>query len=119
MQALNKILLNSANQLEVSPEPEEILRTKQLEVLKSLVLLMVKEVESLNEEQLIVNNKLHKQNISFYEEVRRFEISMIRNALILSGGVQRKAAFTLGLKVSTLNEKIRRYRIDLANYEKA
>jgi DNA-binding NtrC family response regulator len=45
-------------------------------------------------------------------EVRRFEAELIRNALIRTGGRQRRAAHLLGMKVTTLNTKIRRYHIE-------
>lgn len=46
-------------------------------------------------------------------EVRRFEAELIRSALIRTGGRQRRAARLLGMKVTTLNTKIRRYKITL------
>lgn len=44
-------------------------------------------------------------------EVRRFEAELIRSALISTGGRQRRAARLLGMKVTTLNTKIKRYQI--------
>ena len=49
--------------------------------------------------------------IDFYEEVRRFEISMIKKALKVSQGSQKKAANLLKLKQTTLNTKIKSYQI--------
>jgi transcriptional regulator with GAF, ATPase, and Fis domain len=46
-------------------------------------------------------------------EVRRFEAELIRSALIRTGGRQRRAARLLGMKVTTLNTKIRRYKITI------
>jgi DNA-binding NtrC family response regulator len=46
-------------------------------------------------------------------EVRRFEAELIRSALIKTGGRQRRAARLLGMKVTTLNTKIKRYGINL------
>ena len=46
-------------------------------------------------------------------EVRRFEAELIRSALISTGGRQRRAAHLLGMKVTTLNTKIKRYQINL------
>jgi transcriptional regulator with GAF, ATPase, and Fis domain len=45
-------------------------------------------------------------------EVHRFEAELIRSALIRTGGRQRLAARLLGMKVTTLNTKIRRYGIE-------
>jgi transcriptional regulator with GAF, ATPase, and Fis domain len=47
----------------------------------------------------------------FYDEVRRFEISMIRRALKTTRGCQLAAARLLRLKPTTLNSKIKTYRI--------
>ena len=46
-------------------------------------------------------------------EVRRFEAELIRSALVRTGGRQRRAARLLGMKVTTLNTKIKRYKISL------
>jgi DNA-binding NtrC family response regulator len=49
--------------------------------------------------------------ISFYDEVSRFEIELIRRALELTGGHQSKAAKLLGMNNTTLNSKIKVYNI--------
>lgn len=46
-------------------------------------------------------------------EVRRFEASLIRSALLRTGGRQCHAARLLGMKVTTLNTKIKRLAIRL------
>jgi transcriptional regulator with GAF, ATPase, and Fis domain len=51
--------------------------------------------------------------IDLQAEVRRFESELIRSALIQTGGCQRQAARLLGTKVSTLNTKIKRYKIEI------
>ena len=56
-----------------------------------------------------------KQGISFYDEVRRFEIDLIRRALKVSSGSQTRAARLLHLKASTLNSKIKYYNIEWRN----
>jgi DNA-binding NtrC family response regulator len=50
--------------------------------------------------------------LSLSEQVRRFEAELIRSALIKTGGRQRRAARLLGVKVTTLHTKIKRYHID-------
>ena len=54
------------------------------------------------------------QGIDFYEEVSCFEIGLIKRALLLAEGHQTKAARLLNLNPTTLNAKIRRYRIHVA-----
>lgn len=51
------------------------------------------------------------QGINIYEEVRQYETALIRRALRLTGGNQKRAARLLGLLPSTLNDKIKRYQI--------
>jgi transcriptional regulator with PAS, ATPase and Fis domain len=46
-----------------------------------------------------------------YKSVRRLEIAMIKRALELSDGSQTKAAKLLKIKITTLNSKIKRYKI--------
>jgi DNA-binding NtrC family response regulator len=51
--------------------------------------------------------------ISFYDEVSRFEIELIRRALEITGGHQSKAAKLLGMNNTTLNSKIKGYHIKI------
>lgn len=51
------------------------------------------------------------RGISFYDEVSRFEVELIRRALDLTGGHQSKAAKLLGMNNTTLNSKIKVYNI--------
>jgi DNA-binding NtrC family response regulator len=53
------------------------------------------------------------RGINFYEEVRRFEIDLIRRALEQTGGHQSRAARLLGMNATTLNSKIKTYNISL------
>lgn len=55
--------------------------------------------------------------ISFYDEVSRFEISLIQLALRYARGNQRNAASLLGLKTTTLNSKIKTYNLDWRNLD--
>ena len=49
--------------------------------------------------------------MSFYEEVRQFEIGLIMRALRRAHGKQKEAARLLGLKATTLNSKMKQYEI--------
>jgi DNA-binding NtrC family response regulator len=51
--------------------------------------------------------------VNFYDEVRRFEIGLIRRALDQTGGHQSRAARLLGMNPTTLNSKIKTYNIQL------
>jgi DNA-binding NtrC family response regulator len=52
------------------------------------------------------------RGVNFYDEVRKFEMDMIRRALEQTGGHQSRAARLLGLNATTLNSKIKSYNID-------
>lgn len=79
--------------------------------LVELTLSLLREIEWLKDIQ-----ELHargpRQRLSLKNELCRFEIEMIRKALIQTGGHQARAARLLGVKVSTLHEKIKRYGIE-------
>lgn len=51
------------------------------------------------------------RGVNFYEEVKRFEIDLIRRALDQTAGHQSRAAQLLGLNATTLNSKIKSYSI--------
>lgn len=52
------------------------------------------------------------RGVNFYDEVRRFEIDLIRRALEQTSGHQSRAARLLGMNATTLNSKIKTYNID-------
>jgi DNA-binding NtrC family response regulator len=52
------------------------------------------------------------RGVNFYDEVKRFEIDLIRRALDQTGGHQSRAARLLGLNATTLNSKIKSYNLD-------
>ena len=54
-----------------------------------------------------------ERGINFYDEVRRFEIDVIRRALEQTNGHQSRAARLLGMNATTLNSKIKTYNIQL------
>lgn len=51
--------------------------------------------------------------INMKEEMRRYETELIRLALRLTGNNQVRAARMLGIKTTTLNAKIKRFRIHI------
>lgn len=75
--------------------------------LKILALTLLREIEALECQS---ENEI-PADINLNDEVRHFEAELIRSALIRTGGRQRRAARLLGMKVTTLNTKIRRYGI--------
>jgi len=81
-----------------------------ISTLRELVLRLLCEVQCINE----VNTLTIESGFDFYEEVSRFEIDLIKRALLQTGGHQVRAAKLLNLKVTTLNSKIKHYNISLA-----
>ncbi len=59
----------------------------------------------------VSNNIDLAHGVSFYDEVKKFEIDLIRRALEQTGGHQSRAARLLGLNATTLNSKIKSYNI--------
>jgi DNA-binding NtrC family response regulator len=53
------------------------------------------------------------RGVNFYDEVKKFEIDLIRRALSQTGGHQSRAARLLGLNATTLNSKIKSYNISI------
>jgi DNA-binding NtrC family response regulator len=53
------------------------------------------------------------RGIDFYDEVTRFETGLIKMALERTGGNQARAAQLLRIKPTTLNSKIKLYKIEL------
>lgn len=51
------------------------------------------------------------RSVNFYDEVKKFEIDLIRRALDQTAGHQSRAARLLGLNATTLNSKIKTYNI--------
>lgn len=51
------------------------------------------------------------RGVNFYDEVRKFEMDLIRRALEQTGGHQSRAARLLGLNATTLNSKIKTYNL--------
>lgn len=51
------------------------------------------------------------RGVNFYDEVKKFEIDLLRRALEQTGGHQSRAARLLGLNATTLNSKIKTYNI--------
>jgi transcriptional regulator with GAF, ATPase, and Fis domain len=79
---------------------------------RDLAMRLLSEVQCINE-----GSSLSLENgFDFYAEVSRFEIDLIKRALLQTGGHQVRAAKLLNLKVTTLNSKIKHYNISLAGF---
>jgi transcriptional regulator with GAF, ATPase, and Fis domain len=88
------------------------LTENRVQALKSLALLLLNEVKLLESLNLKKNDLLTDGRFSLSEEVEKFEIELIRLALVQAKGSQRVAARLLQTKTSTLCAKIKRYGIE-------
>jgi transcriptional regulator with GAF, ATPase, and Fis domain len=81
----------------------------KITTVKQLAIRLLREVQAIRE----VEVRSLGEGVDFYEEVSRFEIDLIKCALLQTAGHQRQAARLLKLKVTTLNSKIKHYNISL------
>ena|SRR6476660_9122878 len=93
------------------PRPSE-LALQNLNSVREAALTLLREVDSLRRTQTKSNEPL-----GLHEEVLRYERELIRQALQRTGGNQRRAAKLLGVKVTTLNCKIKRFGLSLGGEE--
>ena len=83
-------------------------RMKLIE-LQQLAMHLQTQLESLNQ----VPTSTVEEGLDFYTEVSRFEIEMIKRALTVADGQQKKAARLLNLNCTTLNAMMKRYYIKI------
>ena len=90
-----------------------VMENLKIERLEQLVMALLDEVIALR--QSVPRKKDAGRDTPYgfnlTEEVRRFEAHIIRDALLQTGGHQSRAARLLGIKPTTLNEKIKRFEI--------
>jgi DNA-binding NtrC family response regulator len=97
------LVRGSAAPFESTPDIE------RLNALRELVLMLLSEVESLQ----IDRPTRSDCGAGLQNQVQRFESDLICQALHRTRGNQAQAARLLGVKHTTLNAKIRRYKISL------
>lgn len=96
-----------------SPERGDSSSSKNgINTLKELALQLLCELQCIDE----INALSVESGLDFYDEVRRFEIDLIKRALLQTGGHQVRAAKLLNMKVTTLNSKIKHYDIALTGF---
>lgn len=91
--------------------------TQRLKKIRDMASALLEEASSLEHETSMAQASATVETLSlgsgidFFEEVRRFEIRLIRRALELAGGNQARAAQILRLGTTTLNYKIKVYQL--------
>ncbi|HWN08476.1 MAG TPA: helix-turn-helix domain-containing protein [Pyrinomonadaceae bacterium] len=94
-------------------EKDEATQTpNNIKNLRELTLRLLREVQSIGE----VHTVNLEGGLDFYSEVSRFEIDLIKRALLQTAGHQGRAAKLLNLKVTTLNSKIKHYNLSLSGF---
>lgn len=96
----------------MQPEFLQASLADRVESLRSVAILLLKEVESLQETAARETAGFAEEGFSLAEQLERYEKDMIRRALIRAKGRQNRAARLLGMKITTLNAKIKKYAID-------
>lgn len=98
---LPKGLRHSAGTVALKPD---LSLSEQWHGVAVLARALLKRIESLR-----TSGTNEKHNLA--DEVERFEAELITSALIETGGRQRPAARLLGMNITTLNRKLKRYQI--------
>ena len=80
-----------------------------ISLIKSLASTLLAEIDSLSDND---DFSFEKGSFDLNEKVREFEAKLIKAALLKTQGNQRRAAFLLGVKVTTLHNKIKTYGIN-------
>jgi len=85
----------------------------RVETLREIALALLEKLESFQS----ARPGRPEGGVKLCDEVQRFEIDLIRSALDRTGGNQVRAARLLGVKPTTLNAKLKRYKISFISRE--
>lgn len=97
--------MNTSQSISASNECSDTRFDDKIRILRYLALKALQAVESLAE------SPMSRESEIMSDEVRRFEVDLIRIALQKANGNQKQAAELLSLKRTTLSDKIKRYGI--------
>ena len=92
--------------LQLTSSMRDVPLSVRLDTLREIAYLLLNELDSLGRLAPKAASR-----IDLNEEVKRFEIDLIKATLEKTRGNQSQAARMLGVKVTTLNAKLKRYRI--------
>ena len=91
-------------------------KDEQLNALKSLASEILKQIESIENIENNICHLVNEDGLHLDEILERFEKDLICIALMKAGGVQIKASKLLGVKLTTLNTKIKRFKIEVDKF---
>ena len=86
---------------------------QQLDALREAALKVLTDVEALGN----IQTPRGERGLRLGDEVKQFEIDLIRIALDRTSGNQTQAAKLLGVKLTTLNTKIKKYKISFPRHQ--
>jgi len=104
--------LEVAGSAPTNGQDEQAESSTNIKNLRELTLRLLREVQSIGE----VHTVNLESGLDFYAEVSRFEVDLIKRALLQTAGHQGRAARLLNLKVTTLNSKIKHYNLSLSGF---
>ena len=105
---------NKPNESYIARQVWQQVTTPRIGILHELANKLLSEVENITSPGRLEFGAGFKLN----EQIEKFETDMIRHALYLTNGKQNEAARMLGIKITTLNAKIKRFKLDRANSNK-
>ncbi|NJM52846.1 MAG: hypothetical protein HC846_05300 [Blastocatellia bacterium] len=111
----NESISESENAIQSFPAMNN--RLEALRVLSQSLLLEVEALKNNAKSKVEVIEEVREGKIDLEREVQKYEVELIRCALVQTGGRQRRAAKLLNVKISTLNAKIKRYGISIGGLE--
>lgn len=104
--------LNNANYLiDYQRRSKTRAENEQIESIKSITTLLLRKIEALEKDLPSVSVESLKQGLSLYDITAAFEKKLIKDALTATNWNQTRAAQMLGIKLTTLNAKIKRYEL--------
>src|SRR5690349_10945351 len=103
-------------QQEFSSFPDDIddptVTDEKLAMLKEIAAGLIDEIDGLLRVQKLDLSFDLGDGIDLPDEMRKFEMHFIRSALERTGGHQTRAARLLGIRLTTLNQKLKKFGID-------
>lgn len=116
---MSSVMVSVSHDLSLPNSDQSSLRLREMtladrvKALREITLSLLTDLESLGSPAVADPER----NLRLDDEVKRFEIDLIRAALVRTRGNQARAACLLGVKHTTLNSKIKRYGIQQAGGE--
>lgn len=99
--------------LNYQADSRAIAENEQIESIKSITCLLLRKIEALENNSTEVSFDALTKGSNLYEVITSFEKNLIKHALRETNWSQKRAAQILGVKVTTLNAKIKRYDINV------